>query len=242
LSISAQSDCPNIRRAHFAVPRIERGVPANEQLRWVGRTRAEEIALDSPARGDSPDDQVLMRRIAERDAAALRALYERHAPVCFAVCLRVLNDRHEAEQVLVDVFAEVWRTPARFDPERGAAAGYLAMMARSRAIDHARANKQLPTRALNDADSGISDVSRATEPGARSLAEEQRRAVQGALSTLSEPQREAVELAFYSGLTHTEIAARLEKPIGTVKTQIRQGLLRMRDALRDYWKAEQDLT
>lgn len=179
-----------------------------------------------------------MQKIAERDAASLRALYERHAPVCFAVCLQILHDRHEAEQVLNDVFAEVWRTSERFDATRGTVAGYLAMMSRSRAIDHARANKRPPARELQPTDSTIQDRSGRSQPSASTAAFEQRAAVENALEALSAEQREAVRLAFFSGMTHTEIAKRLEKPIGTVKTHIRQGLARMRDALRDYWKAE----
>ena len=183
-----------------------------------------------------------MQKIADGDAASLRVLYDRHAPVCFAVCLRVIGDRHEAEQVLIDVFAEVWRTSARFDASRGSASGYLAMMARSRAIDHARANRQMPTVALVDGDAGLLDASAKGQPGAKQMADEQRVIVQSALNALSADQREAVGLAFYSGLTHAEIAARLKRPIGTVKTHIRQGLVRMRDSLADYWKAEQSST
>lgn len=183
-----------------------------------------------------------MQKIADGDAASLRVLYERHAPVCFAICLRVIGDRQEAEQILIDVFAEVWRTPGRFDASRGSAAGYLAMMARSRAIDHARANRQMPTVALVDGDAGLLDASAKGQPGAKPMADEQRAIVQTALDGLTADQREAVGLAFYAGLTHTEIAARLNRPIGTVKTHIRQGLVRMRDSLADYWKAEQSST
>jgi RNA polymerase sigma-70 factor (ECF subfamily) len=193
--------------------------------------------LDSSGRVQ-PEDRVLMQKVADGDAASLRTLYERHAPVCFAVCLRILNDRTEAEQVLIDVFAEVWRTAARFDPSRGSASGYLAMMARSRAIDHRRANKQVASRSLSDIDSGIRDETRGAQPATKSMANETATVVKSALRTLSDEQREAVDLAFYAGLTHTEIAAKLNRPIGTVKTHIRQGLIRMRDGLREYWKAE----
>lgn len=195
--------------------------------------------MDQSGREQQPEDRALMQRVAAGDPDALRRLYERYSPLCFAICLRVLNDRDEAEQVLIDVFAEVWRTPQRYDPNRGAAAGYLAMMSRSRAIDHARANRRRPTRSLDAAAGAVPDGNEHSQPGARPIAAEQRAAVNAALARLAPVEREAVELAFYEGLTHSEIAARLSKPIGTVKTHIRQGLIRMRDALGGYWKAEQ---
>ena len=183
-----------------------------------------------------------MDQVAARDAEAMRVLYERYASVCFAVCLRVLRDRHEAEQVLIDVFAEAWRNADRFDPTRGSVVGYLAMMARSRAIDYARSTRRNPTRSLARGDGHIADVRPNAQPSARPLADERNRAVHDALDTLSPAQREAVELAFYDGLTHVEIAARLNRPLGTVKTHIRQGLVAMRDGLRGFWKVDQGST
>ena len=182
-------------------------------------------------RPTSSEDAELMRRIAAREEHALRELYERHAGYCFAVCLRVLTDRHEAELVLTDVFAEVWRTPDRFNPERGSVLGYLAVLARSRAIDHARANRQVRSRPLTASDTSI--IGPDAHPAAASIADEQRATVRAALQSLPVDQREVVELAFFTGLTHTAIAAKLSKPIGTVKTHIRQGLNRLRDLLRD---------
>ena len=187
--------------------------------------------------GREPEDRVLMQKVAEGDQAALRTLYERHAPMCFGICVRILHDRHEAEQVLIDIFEEVWRQAGRFDASRGSTAGYLAMMARSRAIDHARSAKKVPMRTLSAADAQIRDTSGSAQPTASTERDEHRTMVQKALESLSEPQREAVELAFYSGLSHTEIATRLNKPIGSVKTNVRQGLIRLRDLLGDYWKA-----
>lgn len=173
-----------------------------------------------------------MRGIAARDEAALRDLYDRYAGFCFAVCLRVLSDRHEAEMVLTDVFAEVWRTPDRFRPERGSVAGYLVVLARSRAIDHARAHKQVQSRPLTTSDTSI--IGPDVHPAAASLADERRAGVRAALQMLPVDQREVVELAFFKGLTHAAIAEQLSKPIGTVKTHIRQGLSRLRDMLKEH--------
>lgn len=182
------------------------------------------------------DDLLIMQRIAQGDAQALRVLYERHAPICLGVCVRVLRDRDEAQQVLIDVFDEVWRSAARFDAKRGVVRGYLAMLARSRAIDRARSLKGPAMRTLLPGDLNIRDERGDNEPAASTADAERRSAVQDALAELSVEQREAVELSFFRGLTHTEIATRLDKPVGTVKTQIRQGLLRMREALRDFWQ------
>ena len=198
--------------------------------------------MDQQPGREEPEDRVLMQKIAAGDAASLRALYDRHAPLCFGICLRILHDRQEAEQVLIDVFAEVWRQSGRFDATRGTTSGYLAMMARSRAIDHARSLKGPATRTLSPNDAQISDASGSAQPAARSQDEEQRATIRRALDCLSAPQREAVELAFYSGLSHTEIASRLNKPVGSVKTNVRQGLIRLRDVLGEYWKAEQGST
>ena len=180
----------------------------------------------------SSEDVDLMRRIAARDELALRELFERHAAICFAVCLRVLVDRHEAELVLIDIFAEVWRTPERFRPERGSVTGYLVVIARSRAVDHFRANKQVRSRPLTANDSSI--VGHDAHPAAASIADERRATIRAALHSLSPEQREAVELAFFTGLTHTAISEKLCKPIGTVKTHIRQGLIRLRDTLKEF--------
>ena len=173
-----------------------------------------------------------MRRIAARDELALRELYDRHAGICFAICLRVLTDRHEAELVLTDIFAEVWRTPERFRPERGSVTGYLVVIARSRAIDHVRANKQVKSRPLTANDTSI--VGHDAHPATATMADERRATIRAAIHSLSSDQREAVELAFFAGLTHIAIAERLSKPVGTVKTHIRQGLNRLRGMLKEH--------
>ena len=172
-----------------------------------------------------------MRRIAARDEKALRELHDLYAGYCFAVCLRVLDDRHDAELVLTDVFAELWRKPDRFQPQRGTVLGYLVVLSRSRAIDHARANRQVQSRSLSAGDAMI--IGPDAHPASASMADERRAGVRAALQSLPAEQREAVELAFFRGLTHPAIAEKLSKPIGTIKTHIRQGLLRLRDMLKE---------
>ena len=180
------------------------------------------------------DDVMLMQRIAERDAEALRLLYDRYSGMVFAICVRIVRDYSEAQQLLIDIFAEVWERSSRYDAGRGTALTYLATLSRSRAIDRSRAKKRNPALALDDVAAPSSDKS--DGPLAQTLQGECRALVSRALRQLDQNQREAVELAFYDGLSHTEISEKLKKPLGTVKTHIRSGLIRLRGALRNQWE------
>ena len=188
----------------------------------------------------SADDVTLMARVARREPAALRALYERHSPVVHAICLRIVRDPHEAEQLMIDVFAEAWERPLRFDAARGTPAGYLTLLARSRALDHVRGERRRDRYTSALADGASADGALGTPADEPMMASERRAAVRAALDTLEENQRAAVCLSFYDGLSHGEIAERLGKPLGTVKTQVRQGLIRMRDVLRAYWEGRKE--
>ena len=177
--------------------------------------------MDSVGSAQKDDDFLLMRRVSERDEAALRALYQRHSGMVFGMCLRILRDRGEAEQVLIDVFAEVWQQASRFDSTRGSTAGYLALLARSRSIDNARSRKSANrTQALRPQDRDLGDAGRSlrevVQPIDSTLAHERDKMIVAALDSLGEHQRVAVEMAFYQGLSHSEIAAKLDRPIGTV--------------------------
>jgi RNA polymerase sigma-70 factor (ECF subfamily) len=199
-----------------------------------------------PAEGDfrlqlsggaqASDDVALMQRIAAGEQAALRTLYDRHSGVVFAICLRVLRDRNEAEQTLIDVFAEIWEQSGRFDSSRGTPVSYIALLARSRAIDRVRARKKDATTSLDVVGPTVAESDNLADPLNRAVADERKTIVAQALSSLDANQRQVVELAFYDGLSHSEIAAKLNKPLGTVKTHIRQGLIRMRDLLRTSWE------
>lgn len=193
--------------------------------------------MDGTVEAQQPvDDVALMARVAQRDRVALRALYELHAPVVHAVCLRIVRDPHEAEQLLIDVFASVWERPDRFDAARGTPGGFLTLMARSRALDHVRGERRRDKHTALLAEGAPSDGALGSAADEPMMADERRAAVVGALDVLEPNQRDAVRLSFYDGLSHAEIAERLGRPLGTVKTQVRQGLLRMRDALRGYWE------
>jgi len=173
------------------------------------------------------DDFALMEAIASGDTSALRDFYDRHNGLVFAVCLRMLRDHSEAEDLLVDVFHEVWRKSSRYDASRGSPLTYLMTLTRSRAIDRRRAR---PKIAAGDIDN--TDVASELPPDAPVLADETRVAVVEALGQLEPAQRQAIECAYYDGLSHSEIAEKLNKPLGTVKTYIRQGLIRLRETLR----------
>lgn len=179
---------------------------------------------------DSPDDYDLMRRIELRDPDALGLFYDRYAGLVFALALRVLRDRGESEELVEDVFIELWRRSERYDAARGAPMTYLVTLARSRAIDRRRSlvSRKRGTESAVAADSP-GDV---PDPSAAAVLAENAKRVQAALAQLEFDYRQAVEMAFFDGLTHTQIAEKLNKPLGTVKTYIRQGLIRLRDCLR----------
>ncbi len=179
----------------------------------------------------SPDDWALMQAIAAGDKGALSTLYDRHSPLVLAVCRRVLKDANEAEDVLTDIFFEVWRKADRFDAGRGSPLTYLLTLSRSRAIDRKRSRDSRPKIT-----SDFTDAALETAPSPTPLqsidTQEQRLQVREAMCRLEPAQREALECSFYEGLSHSEIAEKLNRPLGTIKTYIRQGLIRLRDNLR----------
>jgi len=181
------------------------------------------------------DDFALMQAIAAGDRAALERLYDRHSPLVLAVSRRVLKDAAEAEDVLTTVFFEVWSRADRFDASRGSPLSYLTTLARSRAIDRRRSRAARPVALSSEnsaAENAAAMASTAPTPLQSSDINEQRQRIRAALAELEPAQREAIECSFYEGLSHSEIAEKLQKPLGTVKTYIRQGLIRLRDRIR----------
>jgi RNA polymerase sigma-70 factor (ECF subfamily) len=180
-------------------------------------------------------DLRLMEAIKAGEANALEALYERYGRVVLGLCRRILGDPRDAEEATLDTFAQVWDQGDRYDPARASVLSYLMTVARSRAIDRARAlgRQRILLPESDEALLAALDRGMPPRPSALSalLSAESRSAVEDALRALPPEQREAVELAFFAGLSHREVAERLAAPLGTVKTRIRQGLLRLRDSL-----------
>jgi len=176
-------------------------------------------------------DADLMAAINRGESAALERLYERHGPAVFAICLRILRDRAEAEEVLEEVFWEIWARRERYDAERSVPFTYLMTLARSRALDRLRFRRR---RAGVWLELGSLDQSagNGANPFEDASAMQRRIAIDRALEELPLPHRRAVEMNFFEGLSHREISERLGDPLGTVKTRIRQGLLTLRKALR----------
>jgi RNA polymerase sigma-70 factor (ECF subfamily) len=179
------------------------------------------------------EDQRALRRVVDRDSGGLGTLYDRHGRAVFSLALRILGDESDAEEVTQDVFAQAWRRAGQYDESRGTVAAWLLVIARTRAIDRFRARRVRPEGRVQD-DGGLTlQQLPATDPDVASemMAAERGLRVRRALEALPFLQRVAIELAYFEGLSQREIAERLEQPLGTVKTRMRLGLLKLRDAL-----------
>lgn len=208
-------------------------------LRSMEQGRRPEFRLSSARHSmtqarDEQTDEALMAAIAARDEEAFEALYDRYASLLFGLCVKILGSQGDAEGVLADVFFEIWEKGTRFDPNRVSARTYLVTVARSRAVDCLRA---AGTRARKEDEAAIEreSVTRGQHltdgPADRAVLAEETERVRVALADLSPAQRETLQLAYFGGLTHVEIAERLRMPLGSVKSCIRQGLMKLRGAL-----------
>jgi RNA polymerase sigma-70 factor (ECF subfamily) len=180
-------------------------------------------------------DEVLMQAIQAGDTQAFEELYDRYSPLLYPVCLGILHNACDAQGVLLDLFWELWRSRERFNPERGSVRSYLMTLARSRAIDHLRAGKRYAEhqQELFEARQNYFHQPYADgQPAAEAMAAEEGELVREALETLTHAQRESLQLAYFDGLTHQQIAERTGTPLGSVKSHIRQGLIKLRAILR----------
>ena len=169
----------------------------------------------------------LVRRVAAGDQLALHGLYERTHRVVFTLTMRITGNREAAEELTLDVFHDVWRRASRYDPANGTVLGWIMNQARSRAIDRVRFEQR-----RKRVDPG-EPVQAAEAANGHDLLEfkQQCQALRAALSVLTPGERQAIEAAFFSEMTYAEVAARLNEPLGTVKTRIRSGLHKLRQAL-----------
>ncbi len=213
-------------------------------LRYAEEAEGQADALERPAKapatlgdvlyarskGPVPEQEwaTLVQAVAGGDQLALHALYERaHRPV-FTLALRLTSNRETAEELTVDVFHDVWRRAARYDPANGTVLGWIMNQARSRAIDRLRFENR--KKRSSGAGPEAPPEAAADPRDALELAE-QAAALRGALAALTPDERQAIEATFFAGLTHAEAATRLAQPLGTVKTRIRSALNKLRHAL-----------
>jgi len=179
------------------------------------------------------EDQRSLQHAAAGDSGGLAALYDRHGRAVYSLALRILGDEGDAEEVTQDVFSQAWRRASQYDDSRGTVAAWLLVMARTRASDRVRARRVRPEGRVQD-DAGLTlQQLPSTNPDVASemMAAERGQRVRRALDELPFLQRVAIELAYFEGLSQREIAERLEQPLGTVKTRMRLGLMKLRDAL-----------
>lgn len=181
-------------------------------------------------RAGRPDHSGLMRRISSGDPAALSELYDQSSRFVFGICFKVLRNHADAEEVTLDVYTQAWRQAARFDGDRGEPLAWLLMLARSRAIDRLR-SRGGARRHEEDLEQARGLASPGADPETSSSLAQRASTVRAALLDLPAEQREVIELAYFEGLTHTEIAERLAQPLGTAKSRIRLGLAHLRQAL-----------
>ena len=204
---------------------LESGEPVASVGQTLGRPRRNSKAgvVFGDIASATSDATELIGRMARGDRSGLEGLYDRYAQLVFNLVVRIVGNRPDAEEVLQEVFLQAWRGASHYDQSRGTPEAWLIMMARSRAIDSLRAARRVLARPeaepMPDVPEPMLDIAGAMEA---------RAAVTAALQDLTAAQREVLELAFYEGLSQTEIAVRTGAPLGTVKTRTRMGLERLR--------------
>jgi RNA polymerase sigma-70 factor, ECF subfamily len=190
------------------------------------------LAALTPKYGDDvSSDATLVVQLLHRDMRAFEQLYDRHSRIVYALVLRILQQASTAEEVVQDVFLQLWRNAGQYQSDRGPFVPWLLTLARNRALDHLRLKSERQRRREDQAEELIA-ISRV--PEYEKALDEKRRAerVRSLIGTLSAPQKKAIEMAYFEGLSHSEIANALQEPLGTVKSWIRNGLLRLKEGLQ----------
>ena len=189
--------------------------------------------------GAAAEDRQLLGRMAAGEDAALGLLYDRYSGSLYGVAYRIVGERVDAEEVVLEAFSQAWREAAGFRSERGSVIAWLTMICRSRAIDLVRARgrraRLVDSATAADPDRTPGMGGETPDPSAALSTSERARQVNEALAVLSVPQRQAIQLAYYEGLSHSEIAERLQEPLGTVKTRVRLAMQKLKEALRPYY-------
>jgi len=199
----------------------------------VGPTWQPQPAIPVRKTTDDQSWSEYLGAVQKGNAEALAQLYDSTSKPLYSLALRILGNAADAEEVLLDVYQQIWRAANSFDPGRGGVWNWLVLLTRSRALDRLRntaSKRQHEVAALPEQQSAV--ASSAPVPEQASILAEQETTVRRAIRTLPAEQREALELAYFSGLTHNEIAARLGVPLGTIKTRIRSAMDKLRVALQ----------
>lgn len=199
----------------------------NPQGRGLRNPGSKEDAVLSDPKSS---DQSLLERVAGKDSQALADLYDRYAPAALALAARILGDRSEAEDVLQVVFTRVWQEAGRYDPAKGSPTSWLLAWVRNGSIDRLRRREALQRAALNSVDHAAAAPADGRGHGHDHSAEERERLAK-AVAALPADQRQVIELAYFEGLSQTQIAQRLGEPLGTVKTRVRLGMNKLRQAM-----------
>jgi RNA polymerase sigma-70 factor (ECF subfamily) len=201
---------------------------AKERTQKSPATLGDVLYAQSKAPVPEQDWVTLVQSIAAGDQLALHSLYERAHHIVFTLIIRITANRETAEELTIDVFHDVWRRASRYDAANGTVLGWIMNQARSRAIDHLRFEGRKKRSHVSDTEqradiaADLRDVLELREQGA---------SLRAALAALTPDERQAIETTFFAGLTHAEAAARLNQPLGTVKTRIRSGLHKLRHML-----------
>jgi RNA polymerase sigma-70 factor, ECF subfamily len=190
------------------------------------------LAVLTPKQNDDvSSDAALVQQLLRRDVRAFEQLYDRHSRIVYGLVLRILQQGSTAEEVVQDVFLQLWRNASQYQASRGPFVPWLLTLARNRALDTLRLKSERQRR-REDQTEELPQI--AQVPQYEQALDEKRRAevVRSLMSSLSAPQKKAIELAYFEGLSHTEIAEALHEPLGTVKSWIRNGLIRLKEGLR----------
>jgi RNA polymerase sigma-70 factor, ECF subfamily len=190
------------------------------------------LAVLTPSEfSEASPDATLVQRLLQRDVGAFEELYDRHSRIVYSLVLRILQQASTAEEVVQDVFLQLWRNAARYDRSRGPFVPWLLTLARNRALDQLRLKSERQRR-REDQTEDLPPV--VAIPDFEGSLDEKRRAmrVRDLMAALDPQQKRAIELAYFEGLSHTEIANALKEPLGTVKSWIRNGLLKLKEGLQ----------
>lgn len=174
------------------------------------------------------EDMILIQRIAQKDSASFQAFYRKYSGLIFTAIANVLNDHHDAEDVMQEVLVQIWNKAHLYEPRKGKPLTWITTMARNRAIDKIR-SKQRRSRLNDDFESESRPIQPEFEESSADQCEvrERNRIVRSAVSKLTDDQKEAIQLAYFAGLTQAEVAEKLNEPLGTVKARIRRGVTRL---------------